>query len=257
MMLSPGLLTVVLAHIRASALSKSSHVQYTAQKCFRLRDRMLMSSAGCREEAQSLTPVLNRQYRLLKHLSKSDGEAECITEHKQLLKLTREQYEQTGHMQTQLSGVASGLALSADNLLFTLLKAQHYQWRDRLYIAILTGQSEELMEDERECLLGRWIHGEGMRRFRALPGFRELDYAHHRMHDVSQVLAGRDLSHFRPEELQRALQATEEASQQLLSTLDGLDERVGLLYPGGSELSSGKRGSPSGTRVPSGDMSHG
>lgn len=204
MKLSPDLLKVVLVHIRASALSKSSHVQYTAQKCFRLRERMLMSSAGCREEAQSLTQVLNRQYRLVKHLSKSDGETDCSKEHKQLLNLTREQYEQTGYMQTQLSGVASGLALSADNLLFTLLKAQHYQWRDRLYIAILTGQSEGLMEDERECLLGRWIHGEGMRRFRALPGFRVLDNAHHRMHDVSQVVAGRDLSHFRPEELRKA-----------------------------------------------------
>ncbi|MBC3378666.1 CZB domain-containing protein [Serratia fonticola] len=240
MMLSPELLKVALAHIRASALSKSAYVQYTAQKCFRLRERMLMFSAGCREEAQSLTLVLNRQYSLVKYLSKSDGEVGCGKVH-QLQTLSREQYEQTGHIQAQLSGVASGLALSADNLLFTLLKAQHYQWRDRLYIAILTGQSDELREDERECLLGRWIHGEGMRRFRALPGFWELGSAHHRLHEVSEVVAG-DLSHFMPEELQKALQATEEASQRLLSALDALDERVGLLYPGGSErLSLGRQ----------------
>ncbi|ECI4618437.1 hypothetical protein UP63_004553 [Salmonella enterica subsp. enterica] len=234
-MLSPGLLTVILAHIRASALSKSSHVQYTAQKCFRLRERMLMSSAGCREEAQSLTRVLNNQYRLVKHLSKSGGDTDFSTQHKQLLKLTREQYEQTGHMQTQLSGEASGLALSADNLLFTLLKAQHYQWRDRLYVAILTERPDTLMEDERECMPGRWIHGEGIRRFRALPGFRELDTAHHRMHEVSQGLFERKLDSFRVEELRKSLQATEDASQQLIAALDRLDEQVSLLYPSLSE----------------------
>lgn len=236
-MLSPELHAVVLEHIRTSALSKATHIHYTAQKCFRLRERMLASAEGCREESQSLTPVLNRQYRLVKHLSKSDGDTDFSTEHKQLLKLTREQYEQTGHMQTQLSGVASGLAQSADNLLFTLLKAQHYQWRERLYVAILTEHLDTLMEDERECTLGRWIHGEGMRRFRTLPGFRELDTAHHRMHEVSRGLFERKLDSFRGEELRKLLQVTEDASQQLIVALDRLDERVSLLYPGGNTQS--------------------
>ncbi|WP_370619552.1 CZB domain-containing protein [Citrobacter meridianamericanus] len=230
-MIPPELHKVFLTHLRSSTVNKASHVQYTAQKCFRLRERMLVSSFECREEAQSLSLVLNRQYRLVKKLSKSNGETDSSTEHQQLLKLTREQYERTGYIQTQLSDIASGLALSADNLLFTLLKAQHYQWRDRLYIAILTEKIDSLLENERECLLGRWIHGEGMRRFRAFPGFQELDFAHHRMHVVSQVLFERDLSHFKPEDLRKALQTIEDASQHLLSSLDALDERVGLLYP--------------------------
>ncbi|WP_336285868.1 CZB domain-containing protein [Citrobacter arsenatis] len=112
-----------------------------------------------------------------------------------------------------------------------MLKAQHYQCRDRLYVAILTEHLDTLMEDERECTLGRWIHGEGIRRFRALPGFRELDTAHHRMHEVSRGLFERKLDSFRVEELRKSLQATEDASQQLIVALDRLDERVSLLYP--------------------------
>ncbi|HII3146291.1 TPA: CZB domain-containing protein [Citrobacter braakii] len=236
-MLSPELHAVVLEHIHTSALSKAAHIHYTAQKCFRLRERMLVSAAECREEAQSLSLVLNRQYRLVNLLTKTEGETENHPAQRQLLKLAREQYQQTGHIQTQLSGVSSGLALSADNLLFTLLKAQHYRWRDRLYVAILTERPDDLLEDERECTLGRWIHGEGVRRFRALPGFRELDTTHHRMHEVSRALFERKLDSFSVKELRKTLQATEEASQQLIIALDRLDERVNLLYPGGNTQS--------------------
>ena len=52
------------------------------------------------------------------------------------------------------------------------------------------------------------------------------------MHEVSRVLSDRPLDSFRPEELREALQKTEDASQQLLSALDGLDELAWLLYPG-------------------------
>ncbi|MFS9421740.1 CZB domain-containing protein [Citrobacter sp. C411] len=228
-MLSPELHAVVLEHIHASAMNKAAHIHYTAQKCFRLRERMLVSASECREEAQSLSLVLNRQYRLVNHLSKTDSEDR--TNQRQLLKLAREQYQQTGHMQSQISGMASGITLLADNLLFALLKAQHYQWRDRLYVAILTEQQDDIMEDERECSLGRWIHGEGLRRFRALPGFLELDVKHRCMHEVSRVLFERKLDSFRAEELRDTLQETEEASQQLITALDRLDERVSLLYP--------------------------
>ncbi|HCT9709927.1 TPA: CZB domain-containing protein [Citrobacter werkmanii] len=231
-MLSPELYAVVLAHIRASALSKAFHVQYTAQKCFRLRERMLISASGCREEVQAMSFTLNRQYRMIKSLSGNGREEDTGKDQKQLLALTREQYEQTGYIQLQLTSVASEMALSADKLLFTLLKAQHYQWRDRLYIAVLTEQMNELIEDEKSCLLGRWIHGEGMRRFRALPGFRELDARHRYMHEVSMTLFDRELNRFRANDLRKTLLKTEEASQQLLAALDCLDERVGLLYPG-------------------------
>lgn len=230
-MLSPELHAVVLAHIRSSAQAKTAHVHYTAQKCLRLRERMLLSAAACREESESLSRVLNHQYRLVKQLSKRDGETTERTEHKPLLKLTREQYEQTGRIQVQLNGVAGELIVSADSLLFTLLKAQHYQWRDRLYVAILTAQVEEMMTDGSECTLTRWIQGEGMQRFQALQGFRALEACHRRVHDVSRGLFERKLASFRPQTLRETLHRTEEASQQLICALDALDEQVNRLYP--------------------------
>ncbi|MBC6501823.1 hypothetical protein GW742_10060 [Citrobacter freundii] len=232
-MLFPELHAVILAHIRASALSKAAHVQYTAQKCFRLRERMLVSAAVCREDAQTLSLVLNRQYRLVKYLSKHDDDGSRDTGHKPLLKLTREQYDQTGRIQVQLSGVAGELTVSADSLLFTLLKAQHYQWRDRLYVAILTAQVEEMMIDESECTLTRWIQGEGMQRFQSLQGFRALEACHRRVHDVSRGLFERKLASFSPQTLRDTLHRTEEASQQLIVALDSLDEQVGRSRPSG------------------------
>ncbi|POT57829.1 hypothetical protein C3432_07760 [Citrobacter amalonaticus] len=230
-MLTSELHIIVLDHVRSSAVTKSAHVQYTAQKCFRLREKMLHSASHCREESQSLSLVLNRQYRLVNHLAKGNDHADYKTEHNQLLKLAREQYQQTGLTQEHLSRVASGMALAADRLLFALLKVQHYQWRDRLYVALLTEQQNEILTDERECTLGLWIHGEGLRRFRTLPGFRELDSCHHLVHQTSENLFRRKLETFTAGELKRVLHDVEETSQQLIIALDRLDERVGLLYP--------------------------
>lgn len=230
-MLTSELHTIVLDHIRSSAVSKFAHVQYTAEKCFRLRERMLHSASQSREEAQSLTLVLNKQYRLVNHLSKMDKQDTYKTEHNQLLKLAREQYQQTGFTQEHLRRVASGLALASDKLLFALLKVQHYQWRDRLYVALLTEQQNDILSDERECTLGLWIHGEGLRRFCMLPGFRELGSCHHLVHETSENLFRRKLETYTPEELKQVLHAVEEASQQLINALDRLDERVSLLYP--------------------------
>lgn len=230
-MFTSELRLIVLEHIRSSAVTKFAHVHYTSEKSFRLRESMLHSASHCREEAQSLTLVLNRQYRLINHLVKDDQQNNYKTEHSQLLKLAREQYQQTGFTQENLSRVASGLALAADKLLFALLKVQHYQWRDRLYIALLTEQQSNILSDERECTLGLWIHGEGLRRFRTLPGFRDLDACHHLVHETSNNLFRRKLITFTPEELKRVLHDLEEFSQQLITALDRLDECASLLYP--------------------------
>lgn len=230
-MFTSELRDILLDHIRSSAVTKFAHVHYTSEKSFRLRESMLHSASHCREESQSLTLVLNRQYRLVNHLAKDTQQDNYKTEHSQLLKLAREQYQQTGFTQENLSRVASGLALAADKLLFALLKVQHYQWRDRLYIALLTEKHNNIVSDERECTLGLWIHGEGLRRFRTLPGFRELDACHHLVHETSNNLFRRKLKTFTPEELKRVLHDVEEASQQLITALDRLDECTSLLYP--------------------------
>lgn len=53
-----------------------------------------------------------------------------------------------------------------------LTRPLHYNWRDRLYLSILTEcQGDDIAEEEKECPPGMWIHDEGHRRFRMLPRF--------------------------------------------------------------------------------------
>ncbi|EBP9818077.1 CZB domain-containing protein [Salmonella enterica] len=222
---------IICEHMHHSMMNKSVHVHYTAQKCFLLRNDLIQSASRYREDAALLTPLQNRQYRLVKSI-KSDSEGEKNTLHeRQLLSLANEQFRLTGTVQQQLSDMASGLMRSADTLLFTLLKAQHYQWRDRLYMALLTDQPDSVLAGENDCPLGQWLHAEGARRFYSLPGFRSLREAHHEMHQAVEQLFDTPLTSKLPTVLKRQLQRTEDASQQLISVLDGLEKMVVLLYP--------------------------
>lgn len=234
MKLSPEQATVVIVHMRSSLMSKSAHVRYTSEKCLRLREGMLRSAGQCREDAALLSPLQNRQHSLINNILHDGEHKKAEVQGKRLLSLAQEQYRMSGAMQQQLGEVASGLMRSADTLLFTLLKAQHYQWRDRLYMAVLTGETETVLAGEQACPLGQWLHGEGMRRFRALPGYRELNDGHHKMHVVAEKLFSRPLQDIAARVLERLLQDVEEVSQRLIAALDCLDERVRLLYPEGA-----------------------
>lgn len=230
-MLSPEKYAVIITHMRNSQMSKMAHIRYTAEKCFRLRENQLRLAGQCREDAALFSPVQNKQYSLIKHFTREQEHKEGHD--KRVLNLLREQYQLTGSVQQQLSDVASGLMRSADTLLFTLLKAQHYQWRDRLYMSVLTGDADNVLSEESACPLGHWLHGEGMRRFRALPGFRELRDCHHEMHEASAVLFESHPDEMSVARLERLLRQTEDTSQRLITLLEQLDERVSLLYPGG------------------------
>lgn len=221
----------VIAHMRSSLMSKSTHVRYTAEKCFRLREGMLRLAGQCREDAGLFSPLQNKQHRLMNNILSDRENKKIESQGKRLLFLVQEQYQMSGAMQQQLGEVASELMHSADILLFTLLKAQHYQWRDRLYMAVLTGETENVLAGENACQLGLWLHGEGMRRFRALPGYRELNDVHHEMHCVAEGVFSRPHSVTSARVLGRLLQDVEDVSQRLISALDSLDNRVRLLYP--------------------------
>lgn len=229
-MLSPEHLRVIIAHMRHSLMSKSLQVTHTSEKCFRLRDNLLRTATRCREDAALMTPALNRQHRLIHSIGSDEGNKKEQAHERRLLTLSRELYQQSGMMQAQSAEMSASLMRSADTLLFTLLKAQHYQWRDRLYMAVLTGESDVLQE-ESACSLGRWLATEGRRRFCALPGYRELGTCHHEMHEASAALAGDGPSRMSPAMLERALLRLEDLSLKLITALECLDGRVSLLYP--------------------------
>lgn len=222
---------VVIAHIRHSMMSKAMHVSYATDKCFLLRENLIRSATQCREDAALLSPVQNRQYSLMNNIRRAEGEKKEQSQERRRLMLLREQYRLTGAMQQQLDDTAAGLMRSADALLFTLLKAQHYQWRDQLYMAVLTGGSDSVLPAERDCPLGQWLYGEGKRRFRALPGYSALQECHYDIHQATPGLSGRGPAEMSPRVLSETLQRVEDLSQRLIAALESLDTWVGLLYP--------------------------
>ncbi|WP_336283895.1 CZB domain-containing protein [Citrobacter arsenatis] len=231
MMLSSEQTSVMIAHMRNSLMSKAAHVRYTAEKCFNLREHMLCSAGQCREHAGQLSPLQNKQYSLMGNILRDGEDKKEKAQENRLLTLVQEQYRMSGLIELQLGSVASGLMRSADALLFSLLKAQHYQWRDRLYMAVLAGEAADVMSKETECPLGHWLHGEGALRFKGLPGYRELNDCHHEMHTVAEALFTRLLAAMPATGLEQLLQGVEDVSQRLIVALECLDNRVALLYP--------------------------
>lgn len=222
---------VLILHIRNGMMNKVTDVKYATQKAFYLREDLIKIGFQLREDSVLMSPILNCQYRLGKSIAWDEEYEKARTHEKKLRELIQEQYQQTELLQQELSHQSSEILHSADVLLFTLLKAQHYQWRDRLYLAALAGELEENITDEYNCPLGKWLCSEGMRRFMMLSGFRELSNCHHELHQAASRLVGQAWSSILPVQLEAWLQHIDDASQKLICTLDQLEMRVELLYP--------------------------
>ncbi|HHR3735794.1 TPA: CZB domain-containing protein [Salmonella enterica] len=65
----------------------------------------------------------------------------------------------TTDMQDSVSRSAGLMDMSAGSLQLTVLKAVHYQWRERVYMSVLNKSNTIPAEDEHHCLLGRWYDG--------------------------------------------------------------------------------------------------
>lgn len=87
---------VVIVHIRHSMMNKATHVHHTTQKCFRLRDNLILSAAQCREDAVLLSPLQNRQYSLMNRLRRNEAHNKTQGQAARLLRLTGELYQLTG-----------------------------------------------------------------------------------------------------------------------------------------------------------------
>jgi len=63
------------------------------------------------------------------------------------------------------------------------VKLDHAVWKNQVYKFIEQGKFSESLTTHRNCRLGNWYHeGEGARHFSHLPGFRELDTPHQKVH---------------------------------------------------------------------------
>ncbi|PLC60658.1 hypothetical protein B9P82_23885 [Citrobacter sp. L55] len=229
-MLRDELRDVMVRHIYHSMLTKTIYAEHTINKSLRQRNTMLDLAFRLRTFEQLFTPYLNRLYRLVKSFNRIDVNNDLhIKEGRKLKTLTSELYDNISSTQGNLSYSYSEIILTADSLLFSLLKAKHYLWRDRLYISILSGVVNDLILEEKHCSLGLWIHGEGFKRFHHLSDFHDFDLRHHLLHKVVDDFLNRELNRLNPHELQTLLIDIEDKSQNLVMALDKLDDKINIL----------------------------
>ncbi|NDY89824.1 CZB domain-containing protein [Ideonella livida] len=106
----------------------------------------------------------------------------------------------------------------------------HRLWHEALVNQLLGRASPEAMRAEEACFddrcpCGDWVHGEGLRRFGRLPGFKELVRQHQMVHlQASNVLS---FQHSGASARARALFKTgyADASRRLMAALDHLEQQ--------------------------------
>ncbi len=88
------------------------------------------------------------------------------------------------------SGMEMGVAASALRSFCELAKVDHLLYKFRVY-KVLLGLSEETVDafgSHSECRLGKWYyHGDGHACFSRLPGYREVEDPHRRVHERAIV----------------------------------------------------------------------
>ncbi|EBY8644605.1 hypothetical protein D6S17_24200 [Salmonella enterica subsp. enterica serovar Java] len=229
----------IFTYIYRTLQSKLVHVQYTAEKATRLRRKMSVAAAENRRIAEGMSEFVNRTYVLRKRLNLKIPSLSAREKRygKQVIKLLDDLMEYTTDMQNSVSRSAGTMDVSAGSLQVTVLKAVHYQWRERVYMSVLNKTNTIPGEDEHHCLLGRWYDGEGREKYGLLPAFIRLGDVHRKLHQVAAELAKEDMEHPGQERLLKKLEDFETVSLAVIAALDALDDSI--IEPGKEDASAG------------------
>ncbi|ECD3081906.1 hypothetical protein EX961_26350 [Salmonella enterica subsp. enterica serovar Oranienburg] len=209
--------------------SKQVHVLYTAEKAEKLYTRMSAVADENEAVTDGITGLVNRMYSLRGRLKNKLG---SLTPRErrygnQVIALLSDLIEENEKIQGKITVSANAMRCTAHSLQVTVLKAVHYQWRERVYMSVLEGKDTFPPEDEYHCVLGRWYHGEGRTVFGSLPAFVRLGDAHSRLHLALSELVHESRREKRtPESVLKKLDMLETASQAVIATLDELDDSV-------------------------------
>lgn len=106
------------------------------------------------------------------------------------------------------------------------VKLDHAVWKNEVYQRIDQGRFSELMVDHCSCRLGKWyFEGYGSRKYNHLQSFRDIDAPHKAVHSYgNQALEAGGRGEF--ETMAAALEAMEDASQQVVTQLDRLEREI-------------------------------
>jgi hypothetical protein len=209
--------------------TKQMHVLYTAEKAEKLYSGMSAMADENETMADGVTGLVNQMYSLRGRLKNKLGTLTPRERRygKKMIALLDGLIEENEKIQGKLTVSANTIRCTAYSLQVTVLKAIHYQWRERVYMSVLEGKDTFPAEDEHHCTLGRWYQGEGRRSFGSLPAFVRLGEAHGKLHQaLSELVQESSREKRTPERILTKLDVLETVSQAVITALDELDDSV-------------------------------
>ncbi|EGF9691576.1 hypothetical protein IDR12_000399 [Salmonella enterica] len=221
----------VFKYIYQALQAKLVHVQYTTAKALKLQGSMLYLAQNNKQSVDGLTNVIHRLYKYRKRLEKRIQQAGASnnTNEKKMLSLVNALSAEVEDIQLSTIISSKFIKFSADSLLMTILKAQHYQWRELVYMSALSQNNNIPQHDEFSCALGKWYHGEGKDKFSHLPAFSKLGDYHSKFHRISAEISKEGFDGVCWEKIYRNLEEFEKYSNLVISALDELDDHIIML----------------------------
>lgn len=218
----------VFNYIYRTLQSKMVHVQYTAEKASRLRRKMSGSASDNQRIADGMSEFVNRIYSLRRRIETKSRSLSAREKRygKLVVGLLDDLMIYTTYMQDSVSRLAGLMDMSASSLQLTVLKAVHYQWRERVYMSVLNKTNTIPAEDEHHCMLGRWYDGEGREKFGTLHAYIRLGEMHRKLHQAAADLAKEDMTATGNERLMNKLEVFESVSLAVIAALDALDDSI-------------------------------
>ncbi|ELD4018951.1 CZB domain-containing protein [Salmonella enterica] len=206
--------------------SKQAHVQYSTDKAITFYRSMVNAINKNMEAVDNTTQTVNRIYafrkRIKNKIEKIDGSGKQYC--KNIIKLLDEVLHELVGVSDNISHYSGLMRNNTDSLLITILKARHYQWREKVYMSVLGKTNTIPADDEFSCFLGWWYHDKGNKKFGRFPPFIKLGTVHRKLHQVTAELAKEDLQYPDTRALMRKLEEFESISVSVITALDELDE---------------------------------
>lgn len=217
-----------LRQIYLALQEKRVHIQYATHKALKLQGYMLNLANNQKQVGEDAHRALNHLYvyrRYIEKIQASPDTAPPLNMNKMLL-LANELSFTADRIQKTTLHSAGAMARVANSFLMTILKSQHYHWREKVYLSILRRSDNVPGDDEFHCALGQWYHGDGRRDFGHLPAYSALGDAHRKLHEISVRLAKEGFKTMEWAAITPRLDEFESASQQVIYALDKLDEQI-------------------------------
>lgn len=221
----------IFTYVYQALQTKQVHVAYTAEKATRLYTRMTAAAAENELAAEGLTGLVNQMHAMRGRIQGKIKTGMLTSREKRygnkVIALLGSLIEENEKIQKKAASSANLMRCASGSLQVTVFKAMHYQWREKVYMSVLSGPDDFPLEDEYHCSLGRWYNSERSQFFRLQSGYIRLGDAHTKLHRVAEELL-QECRRAEPsqERIIKKLGTLETLSLAVIAALDELDDDV-------------------------------